>query len=82
MQEQESEGADTVEAAADSAILPILGSVGSPGAKMSIQSLLCPVLKELHAIAPLRYGPEQSHESGEMLHVVTSMLRISCIGAL
>ena len=71
-----------MEANADAAILPILGSVGSPGAKMSIQSLLCPVLKELHAIAPVRYGLEQSHESGELLHVVTSMLQIPCIGAL
>lgn len=44
-------------AAAESSILPILGSIGSVSKKASIKSLRCPVLKELHGVAPVRSVP-------------------------
>ena len=54
---QEHDCPEDLNPAADSAIFPILGSVGSMGRKASIKSLRCPVLKELHGIAPLRSNP-------------------------
>lgn len=46
-----------MDAAAESSILPILGSVGSMGKKATIKSLRSPILKELHGITPLRSDP-------------------------
>jgi len=57
IQEHTQEPPEDVNLAAESSILPILGSVGSStGGRASIRSLRYPVLKELHAIAPLRFG--------------------------
>ncbi|CAL5220409.1 g2420 [Coccomyxa viridis] len=53
-QGNEQENAEDMDAAAESSILPILGSVGSMGKKATIKSLRSPILKELHGIAPLR----------------------------
>ena len=54
LQGHEQESPEDHDEAAESSILPILGSVGSVGKKASIKSLRYPILKELHGIAPLR----------------------------
>ncbi len=56
LQEHEQKSPKDHDEAAESSILPILGSVGSVGKKASIKSLRYPILKELHGIAPLRYA--------------------------